>query len=263
MQYHKVLTIAGSDSGGGAGIQADIKTISACGAYAATAITAITAQNTLGVESIFTLPAGIIAAQITAVMNDIGANAIKIGMLQSAKVIETVAQTLLPYSCKNIVLDPVMVSTSEHALMQPEAIETLKRRLLYNVRLITPNIPEAETLLNYKIATPAEMTDCARELSQGKVSVLLKAGHCEGNELTDVLYNNETKEIVYLKSPRIETKNTHGTGCTLSSAIAAFLAQNYSLNDAVHAAKQYLHKAIESGSNYTIGGGHGAVNHFF
>jgi len=262
MYYSKVLTIAGSDSGGGAGIQADIKTISACGAYAATAITAITAQNTLGVEAVYALPVEIVAAQITAVMNDIGADAIKIGMLQSAEIIETIAQTLLLYSCKNIVLDPVMVSTSGHKLMQPEAIETLKQQLLYNARLITPNIPEAEILLGHTIDNQTDMADCARELSQGKVSVLLKAGHCDGNELTDVLYNNETKEIVYLKSSRIETKNTHGTGCTLSSAIAAFLAQNYSLNDAVQVAKQYLHKAIESGSNYVIGGGHGPVNHF-
>ncbi|MCL2329621.1 MAG: bifunctional hydroxymethylpyrimidine kinase/phosphomethylpyrimidine kinase [Bacteroidetes bacterium] len=258
-----VLTIAGSDSGGGAGIQADIKTISACGAYAATAITAITAQNTLGVEAVYALPAEIVAAQITAVMNDIGADAIKIGMLQSPEIIEIVAKTLVSYSCKNIVLDPVMVSTSGHKLMQPEAIETLKQQLLYNVRLITPNIPEAEILLGHTIDNQTDITGCARELSQGKVSVLLKAGHCEGNELTDVLYNNETKEIVYLKSSRIETKNTHGTGCTLSSAIAAFLAQKYSLNDAVQTAKQYLHKAIESGSNYVIGDGHGPVNHFF
>ncbi|MCL2329619.1 MAG: hydroxymethylpyrimidine/phosphomethylpyrimidine kinase, partial [Bacteroidetes bacterium] len=125
------------------------------------------------------------------------------------------------------------------------------------------NIPEAEILLGHTIDNQTDITGCARELSQGKVSVLLKAGHCEGNELTDVLYNNETKEIVYLKSSRIETKNTHGTGCTLSSAVAAFLAQKYSLNDAVQAAKQYLHKAIENGSNYVIGGGHGPVNHFF
>jgi len=258
-----VLTIAGSDSGGGAGIQADIKTISACGAYAATAITAITAQNTLGVEAVYTLPAEIVVAQITAVMNDIGADAIKIGMVQSPEIIETIAHALAPYSCKNIVLDPVMVSTSGHRLMETEAIETLKKCLLYNVRLITPNIPEAEILLGHTIDNQTDITGCARELSQGKVSVLLKAGHCEGNELTDVLYNNETKEIVYLKSSRIETKNTHGTGCTLSSAIAAFLAQKYSLNDAVQTAKQYLHKAIESGSNYVIGDGHGPVNHFF
>lgn len=263
MQYPKVLTIAGSDSGAGAGIQADIKAISACGAYATTAITAITAQNTLGVEAVFPLPAEIVAAQITTVMNDIGADAIKIGMLQSAEIIKTVAKTLASYSCKNIVLDPVMVSTSGHKLMAPEAIETLKKYLLYNTRLITPNIPETEVLLGCKIKTLEEMTDCAQKISQGKVSVLLKAGHCEGNELTDVLYNNETKEIMYLKSPRIETKNTHGTGCTLSSAIAAFLAQNYSLNDAVGKAKEYLHKALKSGSNYSIGGGHGPVNHFF
>ncbi|MDR1761780.1 MAG: bifunctional hydroxymethylpyrimidine kinase/phosphomethylpyrimidine kinase, partial [Bacteroidales bacterium] len=149
VHYSKVLTIAGSDSGGGAGIQADIKAISACGAYAATAITAITAQNTLGVKAVYALPAEIVAKQITAVMSDIGADAIKIGMVQSAEIIETIAKTLALYSCKNIVLDPVMVSTSGHRLMQSDAIETLKNTLLYNVRLITPNIPETEILLGH------------------------------------------------------------------------------------------------------------------
>lgn len=263
MHYSKVLSIAGSDSGGGAGIQADIKSISACGAFAATAITAITAQNTLGVEAVFALPPEIVAAQITAVMNDIGANAIKIGMLQSSEIIECIAQTLAPYSCKNIVLDPVMVSTSGHRLMQIEAIETLKTRLLYSARIITPNIPEAEILLGYRINEQSDIGNCARELSQGKVSVLLKGGHASGAELTDVLYDNESKEIHTFRSNRIATQNTHGTGCSLSSAIAAFLAQNYSLTNAVQAAIDYLHKAIETGNNYSIGAGHGPVHHFY
>ncbi|MDR2963001.1 MAG: bifunctional hydroxymethylpyrimidine kinase/phosphomethylpyrimidine kinase [Bacteroidales bacterium] len=259
----RVLTIAGSDSGAGAGVQADLKTISACGGYATTAITAITAQNTLEVAEVFSLPAHIVLAQITAVLSDIGTDAIKIGMLQSAEIIETVARILNMYDCKNIVLDPVMISTSGHSLLSEGAIETLKQTLLYSARIITPNLPEMAELLQFSPQTVAEMTQCARELSQGKTSVLLKAGHCEGAELTDVLYNNETQEVLYLTSPRVHTKNTHGTGCTLSSAIAAFLAQNYSLNDAVLAAKNYLHAALERSGDYTIGNGSAGVNHFF
>lgn len=264
MRYKCVLTIAGSDSGGGAGIQADIKTISACGCFAMSAITAITVQNTVGVNNIHPVPVSIIEGQIDAVLKDIGADAIKIGMLHSSEVIITVRNCLKRFPIRNIVLDPVMVSTSGHKLMQDEAIETLKRELLYEVRVITPNIPEAEILLNRKISHKDELPSLAKELSSNrKVSVLLKAGHLTKKELTDIFYNAETDEIVILKSERIETRNTHGTGCTLSSAIAAHLAKGLSLNKAVETAKEYINAAIIEGANYQIGNGHGPVHHFY
>jgi len=264
MHYKRVLTIAGSDSGGGAGIQADIKTISACGCYAMSAITAITVQNTLGVTDILPVPVNIIEGQIIAVLSDIGTNAIKIGMLHSSEVIMAVIKSLKPYDIKNIVLDPVMVSTSGHKLMQEEAIETLKKELLYMARVITPNIPEAEILLGKKINNQDELSLLAKELSSNrKVSVLLKAGHLSTMELVDIFYNAETDQIFELKSERIDTINTHGTGCTLSSAIASFLAQGLSLNEAVQQAKGYINNAIIKGSSYKIGNGHGPVHHFF
>ena len=262
--YKRVLTIAGSDSGGGAGIQADIKTISACGCYAMTAITAITIQNTVGVNGVYPIPENIIEAQINAVLSDIGADAVKIGMLNTSEVILAVKRTLQRYQIKNIVLDPVIVSTSGHQLLQDEAIETLKKELLYNVRLITPNIPEAEIILGRKIGNKIEMPLFAIELSAGrKVSVFLKAGHLKGNELTDIFYNAETDEILELKSERIDTQNTHGTGCTLSSALASYLAKGLSLNEAVLHAKEYLNSAIIAGADYQTGKGHGPIHHFY
>lgn len=264
MYYKRVLTIAGSDSGGGAGIQADIKTISACGCYAMSAITAITVQNTMGVSDVYPVPPAIIGGQITAVLSDIGADAIKIGMLHSSEVIIAIKNSLKTFPVKNIVLDPVMVSTSGHKLIQDEAIETLKRDLLYEVRVITPNIPEAEILLGKKIQHQDQLPLFAKELSaDGKVSVLLKAGHLTDKELVDIFYNAETDQILELKSERIETLNTHGTGCTLSSAVAAFLAQGFSLNDAVQQGKAYINRAIAEGASYEIGEGHGPVHHFF
>lgn len=264
MQYKRVLTIAGSDSGGGAGIQADIKTISACGCYAMSAITAITVQNTLGVSEVHPIPESIIEGQINAVLSDIGADAIKIGMLHSSAVIMTVKKALTLHAIKNIVLDPVMVSTSGHKLMQNEAIETLKNELLYQVRVITPNIPEAEILLGKKISSQHELPLFAKELSANrKVSVLLKAGHLFETELIDVFYNAETDQLLELKSARIDTRNTHGTGCTLSSAVAAFLAHGLSLNEAVQQAKEYINHAIIAATGYKIGQGHGPVHHFY
>ena len=263
MQYNRVLTIAGSDSGGGAGIQADIKTISTCGCYAMSAITAVTVQNTVGVNDVHPIPVDIIEGQINAVLSDIGADAVKIGMLHSSAVIMAVKKSLNHYKIKNTVLDPVMVSTSGHKLMQDEAIETLKNELLYDVRVITPNIPEAEILIGRKINSH-ELLTIAKELSANrKVSVLLKAGHLQENELIDVFYNAETDQILELKSTRIDTRNTHGTGCTLSSAIAAFLAQDLSLNEAIQMAKEYINAAITMGASYNIGQGHGPVHHFY
>jgi hydroxymethylpyrimidine/phosphomethylpyrimidine kinase len=264
MQYNRVLTIAGSDSGGGAGIQADIKTISACGCFATTAITAVTAQNTIGVFDVHPIPVNIIKNQINAVMTDMGTDAIKIGMLHSSEVICGIHECLEPFAIKNIVLDPVMVSTSGHTLMQDDAIETLKSELLYNVRVITPNIPEAEILLGRKITGQDELPRAAQDLSAGrKVSVLLKAGHLSEKQLTDIFYNAETDEILELCSMRLETPNTHGTGCTLSSAFAAFLAKGFPLNIAAQKAKEYINAAIIHGAGYQVGKGHGPVHFFF
>jgi len=264
MQYKRVLTIAGSDSSGGAGIQADIKTISACGCYAMSAITAVTVQNTVGVSDVYPVPVHIIQGQINAVLSDIGADAIKIGMLHSSEVIIAIKKLLKLYEVKNIVLDPVMVSTSGHKLMQDEAIETLKKELLSEARVITPNIPEAEIILGKKINHQNELPLFAKELSSnGKVSVLLKAGHLFEKELVDVFYNAETDELIELKNERINTRNTHGTGCTLSSAVAAYLAQGLSLNEAVQQAKMYINQAIIAGAPYEIGNGCGPVHHFY
>lgn len=263
-KYKIVLSVAGSDSGGGAGIQADIKTISACGCYAATAITAITAQNTAGVKAVFPLPPEAISSQITAVLEDIGANAIKIGMLHSSPVIKTVKETLAHYRIDNIVLDPVMVATSGDTLLQDEAVETLKSELIPVVRIITPNVPEAEILLGKKIHTQDDMIPMAEELAAiTGVSVLLKAGHFNLLEIIDVFYNMENKSILALKSKRIETRNTHGTGCTLSSALASFLAHGLTLNEAVRRAKDYVDNAIQKGAGYSTGKGHGPVHHFY
>ncbi len=264
MQYNTVLTIAGSDSGGGAGIQADIKAISANGCYAASAITAVTVQNTVGVTDVHPIPLTILDGQIRAVLSDIGAEAIKIGMLHSSEVIQVIKKCLVDFKASNVVLDPVMVSTSGHKLIQDEAIETLKEELLYEARVITPNIPEAEILLGQKITGQEELPKLAKALSNGrKVSVLLKAGHLTDDELIDVFYNAETDEVLKLSSKRLESKNTHGTGCTLSSAIAAQLAKGLPLNDAVINAKDYINEAIVNGVNYKIGEGHGPVHHFY
>lgn len=264
MIYKRVLTIAGSDSGGGAGIQADIKTISACGCYAMSAITAITVQNTLGVSNVYPLEPIAIEEQIDSVLTDIGADAVKIGMLHSSQVILAVRDALLRNSAQNIVLDPVMVSTSGHILMQNEAIKTLKDELLEYTRVITPNIPEAEILLGRKIKEQSKLGYYAKELSMGgKISVLLKAGHLKDDRLVDTLYDAETDTIVELESKRLNTKNTHGTGCTLSSALAAYLAHGLSVTEAARQAKEYINNAIRNGAEYEIGGGHGPVHHFW
>lgn len=262
--YKKVLTIAGSDSGGGAGIQADIKAISACGCYAATAITAITVQNTLGVKNVEAITPSTIAAQIDAVLSDIGADSVKIGMLHSAEVIKIVRDSLIKYDIKNIVLDPVMVATSGHKLIEEEAIETLKNELIPIARIITPNIPEAEFLLGNSIISYDDMQIAAKELAEKYgVSVLLKAGHRNDEILIDYLYEYGSKELIPLESLRIESQNTHGTGCTLSSAIAAYLAKDYALIEACQEAKRYIATAIDYGSGYKIGAGHGPVHHFW
>lgn len=261
--YHKVLSIAGSDSGGGAGIQADIKAISANACFAATAITAITAQNTVGVTDIHPIPTETLKNQIQAVLEDIGADAIKIGMLHNSETINAVKEMLEKHSAKNIVLDPVMVATSGNVLLQEEAIESLKKDLLPVARVITPNIPEAEILLDKKIENQGDLPGIAKELSDKfGVSVFLKAGHLTEDELIDIFHNAESGETIELKSKRMHSKNTHGTGCTLSSAFASFLARGFELNEAAKNAKDYINSAIVAGADYEIGKGHGPVHHF-
>ncbi|MBO7201800.1 MAG: bifunctional hydroxymethylpyrimidine kinase/phosphomethylpyrimidine kinase [Bacteroidales bacterium] len=263
-RYYRVLTIAGSDSGGGAGIQADIKTISAMGCYATSAITAVTVQNTLGVKAVHPIPLDILEGQIDAVLSDIGTDAIKIGMLYSLEVVNIVANMIEKYQVKNIVVDPVMVSTSGHRLIEENAIEVIQNRLMSLSRVITPNIPEAEILAGYKIEGEKDFEKVARLLSHNSgMSVLLKAGHLNGKYLVDYFYNAEDNTITKLPSRRIETPNTHGTGCTLSSALAAAIARGEDLTTAALSAKKYIEQAIISGAEYKIGNGYGPVNHGF
>ncbi|MBP5743113.1 MAG: bifunctional hydroxymethylpyrimidine kinase/phosphomethylpyrimidine kinase [Paludibacteraceae bacterium] len=262
MEYKKTLTIAGSDPSGGAGIQADIKTMSALGCYAASAITAVVDENTCGVTGVMPVPPAFVKGQIKSVMDDIEPDAIKIGMVYSQELVEVIAETLSAYSVRNIVVDPVMVATSGDALSNGLIAQALMNTLMPLGRIITPNIPEAETLLGEAIGAD-DMEDAARRLSDKvKTSVLLKAGHIEADTLTDILYNAESGKVVRLSSPKVDTVNTHGTGCTLSSAIASFLAHGESLDEAVGKAKEYISSAIREGANYKIGHGHGPVHHF-
>lgn len=264
-KYPIALTIAGSDPSGGAGMQADLKTFSALGVYGASAIVALVDENTQGVYGVHPVPPQFVAGQIRSVIDDIGADAVKIGMLHDSELIVTVADTLALYPhIRNIVLDPVMVATSGDPLLQHDAVDTLRRVLIPRSRIITPNIPEASLLLGQTIDHNDQLRDAAIALSEaaGGVSVMLKAGHLDCDCLTDIFYNAETDEIEELSAPRIATVNTHGTGCTLSSAIAACLARGAALKDAVRQAKHYLSKAIQSGAAYSIGKGHGPVNHF-
>ena len=263
-KYYRVLTIAGSDSCGGAGIQADIKAISANGCYAASAITAVTVQNTSGVQAVHPVPPDILEGQIEAVLSDIGADAVKIGMLHSAEVVKIVADKIKNYSIKNVVLDPVMVSTSGHRLIEDSAVEIIKKLLLPLARVVTPNLPEAEILIGRTISGEYDFDGVARELADTYgISVLLKAGHLTGDVLTDYFYNVEDDALTLLPSKRVDTKNTHGTGCTLSSAFAAALARGEGLTTAAKSAKAYIERAIISGAEYEIGHGYGPVNHFF
>lgn len=261
--YNSVLSIAGSDSGGCAGIQADIKSISACGAYAATVITATTAQNTKGVTDIHAIPISHIEKQLDAVLSDIQFGAVKIGMLHSCEVIKVVQEKLSEYGLKNIVLDPVMVTTSGHKLITDDAIECLKN-FLPKVGLITPNIPEAELLIGQKI-TSDNMNVMAKKIGQQfQTSVLLKGGHVNDttNTMTDVFYVFETGEVSVITNPRIDTNNTHGTGCSLSSSIAAFLSLGESMDSAIKKGCNYVNQAIASGQHKTLGHGNGPINHF-
>jgi len=263
-KYRRVLTIAGSDSGGGAGIQADLKTISANGCYAMSVITALTAQNTLGVFGIHAVPVNFVAAQLEAVLSDIGVDAVKIGMLFSPELIQTVAEHLKKFAITKIVLDPVMVAQSGDKLLQDEAIDALKRSLIPLAELITPNLPEAEVLLGREIATTSAIESAAIDLAGfGCTNVLIKGGHLESGDSDDCLYLGPEKQVITFPGVRIPTRNNHGTGCTLSSAIASFLAKGENMVTAVGHAKEYISGAIRAGADYSLGHGHGPVHHFF
>ena len=262
--YPCILTIAGSDCSGGAGIQADIKTISALGAYAASAVTAITVQNTCGVTGVHPVPPAYVKAQIEAVMTDIRPRAVKIGMINDAGIIRAIAENLKRYTPYYIVLDPVMISTSGHKLMEEDAITALTSQLMPLATLITPNLHEAEALAGKKISTVGGMVTAARELlAFGSQAVLVKGGHLEEEEMCDVLYIKGEDQPHHFSSPKIESRNTHGTGCTLSSAIATYLALGEPLEEAVRKAKAYVYQGILSGKDVHIGEGHGPLNHFF
>ncbi len=256
------LTIAGSDSGGGAGIQADLKTFSALGVYGASVITALTAQNTRGVTGIHDVPADFITAQIDAVFTDLKVDAVKIGMLSNTAAIEAVAAGLDRHKARNIVLDPVMVATSGDRLLKDDAIDALRRLLLPKAIVITPNLPEAAALLDTETAEDEQIMrhQAQRLLKLGAKAVLIKGGHDNGPESADLLITPEAS--ARLSAERIATRNTHGTGCTLSSAIAAGLAKGQDLTDAVRGAKSYITAAIAAADQLSIGSGHGPVHHF-
>ncbi len=262
--YHRTLTVAGSDSGGGAGIQADLKTFAALGCYGMSVITALTAQNTIGVSAIYAVPPEFVARQLDDVLEDIGADAVKIGMLHAPEVIRTVAERLRFYRASNIVLDPVMVAKSGDRLLQEEAIEALSTDLLPLATVITPNLPEAAVLFGRPIEGPEAMEAAARALArQGPAAVLLKGGHLAGERSPDLLYVRDGDTVTRFDASRVKTKNTHGTGCTLSSAIAAGLAHGLGLAEAVGRAKEYITGALRTGAGYRVGCGHGPVHHFW
>jgi len=253
----KVLTIAGSDSCGGAGIQADIKTITMHGCYAMSAVTALTAQNTTGVTAISEVSPAFVGAQIDAVCTDISPDAVKIGMVSDREIIHVIAEKLKQYQLKHIVADPVMVSTSGHRLIHADAVQELTSELLPLAELITPNIPETEVLAGMPVKTTEDMKAAAGILSERfGTAVLVKGGHLDKKAI-DILYQNG--ECIEISSERIATDNTHGTGCTLSSAIAANLSRNMSLAESVRCAKQYLTGALKTG--FDVGKGNGSLLH--
>ncbi len=268
MKYYRLLTIAGSDSGGGAGIQADLKTFSALGCYGMSVICALTAQNTRAVTGIYPVSPEFISLQIDAIMEDIGVDAVKIGMLHSADVIIAVTERLKHYRAPNIVVDPVMVSTGGDKLLQDDAVDALKTILFPIAAVITPNLPEAAMLLSQPVESllgtdSFQLEAACKNLSAfGSQAVLLKGGHAKSQLMLDLLYTAKDGRMRQFESTRINTGNTHGTGCTLSSAIAAHLAKGHPLEDAVMQAKTYITGALEAGAAYQLGNGHGPVHHF-
>jgi hydroxymethylpyrimidine/phosphomethylpyrimidine kinase len=257
---HTALTIAGSDSGGGAGIQADLKTFAAHGVYGMSALTAVTAQNTRGVVSWMALPPAIVRAQVDAVIGDIGADAVKIGMLGNAAIVETVAAAVRDLDLQNVVLDPVMVAKGGNPLLEPPAVDAIRRALVPLALVVTPNAPEAEVLTGMSVRSLRDVHDAGhRILEMGARVVLIKGGHLEGPESIDVAFT--PGEAFEIRGPRIDTSSTHGTGCTLSSAIAANLALGIPVREALQRAREYVEGAIRQAPG--LGGGHGPLNHFW
>lgn len=256
------VSIAGSDSSGGAGLQADLKTFSARGVYGATIITALTAQNTLGVQAIHNVPADFVSSQMDSVFSDLSVNAVKIGMVSEANIILAISAGLQKHHVRNIVLDPVMVATSGDVLLNHQAIDSLRQKLLPLARIVTPNLPEAAKLLDTTIAqSETEMLEQAKNiLSLGPEAVLVKGGHGQGDTSVDVLVTHDATRT--FSAPRIQTRHTHGTGCTLAAAIAAELAKGAALYDAVAHAKTYLTSALQHADTLHIGHGAGPVHHF-
>ena len=256
------LTIAGSDSSGGAGIQADLKTFAALGVYGASVITALTAQNTQGVSGIHAVPAEFVTAQIDAVFGDLDVKAVKIGMVAQLATIEAIAASLMRWSPKHVVLDPVLIATSGDRLLAADAVESLRTQLIPRASLITPNLPEAAALLDEPVASSeaAIARQGQRLLAMGCPAVLIKGGHAQGSESIDYLVSGNG--TLALPAPRIATKNTHGTGCSLSSAIAAGLARGDDLETAIRNAKAWISAAIAAADRLGVGHGHGPIHHF-
>jgi hydroxymethylpyrimidine/phosphomethylpyrimidine kinase len=260
-RYARVLSIAGSDSGGGAGIQADLKTFSALGCYGMTAITALTAQNTVGVAGIHAVPPAFLKAQLCAVLDDIGVDAVKIGMLHAPEIVEVVAWAIDYYRIEHVVLDPVMVATSGDRLIEAPTVDVLRRELFPRASVITPNLDEASLLLGRPLRGEADLDQAAADLlAQGARAVLLKGGHLPGDEVVDLLATSAQPGL-RLRSARIASRNVHGTGCTLSSAIAAYLARGLALAQAVERARAYILQAIRAGAAVQTGQGHGPLCH--
>ncbi|MCD8184958.1 MAG: bifunctional hydroxymethylpyrimidine kinase/phosphomethylpyrimidine kinase [Rikenellaceae bacterium] len=264
--YKTMLTIAGSDSGGGAGIQADLKTASALGVFGMSVITSLTAQNTRGVDGIHVVPADFVRKQAEAVLDDIGVDAVKLGMLPTPEIVEVVCGLIQKYRLPNVVLDPVMIATSGDPLITEKAIDQIIEQLLPLVRVITPNIPEAKFITGIKFGdvNPKDYERIAQAFFQLEAqAVLVKSGHLDSPDVRDVLYDGTPSQVYEYPYRKIDTPNTHGTGCTLSSAIASCLAWGMHLPEAVEKAEDYIHRAVEAGSAYRLGGGHGPVHHFF
>ena len=260
-EYPRVLSIAGSDSGGGAGIQADLKTFAALGCYGMTAITALTAQNSLEVRAIHGVPPSMLRDQIDAVVEDMGADAVKIGMLHSPELVQTVAEAIDRHGLQNVVLDPVMVASSGAVLMDNPAIVALVRKLFGRAVLVTPNLDEAALLVGRSLDSEGAMEFAAQELLDlGAQAVLLKGGHLAGDAVCDLLLIQNGKPH-WMRAPRIHTPNTHGTGCTLSSAVAAYLALGQPLLQAVEAGRGFVRAALEAGAKVRTGAGSGPLNH--
>lgn len=260
-RYPRLLTIAGSDSGGGAGIQADLKTFSALGCYGMSAITALTAQNTIGVRAIHAIPPQMLRDQIDAVIEDIGVDAVKVGMLHAPEIVQVVADAIDRHQLRQVILDPVMIATSGAVLIENEAVQALVQQLFPLVQLITPNLDEAGFLVGHTLKNEADMESAADQLlGLGARAVLIKGGHLRGDTVADLFVNCEAQKW-WLRAPRIHSPNTHGTGCTLSSAIAAHLALGDPMSLAIEKSHAYIRQALKAGAHVRTGSGSGPLNH--